>query len=65
MIVCACHRISDRDITHVARHCESFDELQFTLNVATRCGTCLDCARETFEAARCGAHAGKVAAPVE
>jgi len=49
MIVCICHRVSDRDIAHAARQgCASFDELQDELGVATACGTCGDCARETF-----------------
>jgi len=55
MIVCICHRVSDRDIAHAARHgCASFDELQDDLGVATACGACGDCARETF-AAHCAA----------
>ena len=50
MIVCICHRVSDRDIARAAREgCESFDELQSDLRVATACGACHDCARETFE----------------
>ena len=49
MIVCICHRVSDRDIAQAARQgCASFDELQDELSVATACGTCDDCARETF-----------------
>ncbi len=49
MIVCVCHRISDRDIARAAREgCASFDELQSELAVATSCGRCHDCARETF-----------------
>jgi len=59
MIVCICHRVSDRDIAHAAREgCESFDELQDHLRVATACGACHDCARETFEqhAAPAGSH---------
>jgi bacterioferritin-associated ferredoxin len=49
MIVCVCHRVSDRDIARVAREgCASFDELQLQLSVATSCGRCHDCARETF-----------------
>ena len=49
MIVCICHRVSDRDIARAAHQgCESFDELQFELSVATSCGRCHDCARETF-----------------
>ena len=49
MIVCICHRISDCDIAHAAREgCASFDALQDELCVATACGACHDCARETF-----------------
>jgi bacterioferritin-associated ferredoxin len=58
MIVCICHRISDRDIARAVRDgCASFDELQDELSVATACGACHDCACSTFEqhagAARC------------
>jgi bacterioferritin-associated ferredoxin len=50
MIVCVCHRVSDRDIAHAVREgCGSFDELQDHLRVATACGACGDCARQTFE----------------
>lgn len=50
MIVCVCHRISDRDIARAAREgVGSFEELQHELSVATCCGRCHDCARETFE----------------
>jgi bacterioferritin-associated ferredoxin len=50
MIVCVCHRVSDRDIAHAVRHgCGSFDELQDELRVATGCGACGDCARQTFD----------------
>jgi bacterioferritin-associated ferredoxin len=58
MIVCICHRVSDRDIARAAQEgCASFDELQFELSVATACGKCHDCARETFHhhAAQAGA----------
>ena len=49
MIVCVCHRVSDRDIARaVAAGCASFEELQFELGVATRCGRCGDCARDVF-----------------
>lgn len=49
MIVCICHRVSDRDIACAARQgCASFEELQDELRVATACGTCHDCARDTF-----------------
>jgi bacterioferritin-associated ferredoxin len=50
MIVCVCHRISDRDIARAAKDgCASFDELQFELAVATCCGKCHDSAREVFD----------------
>ena len=50
MIVCICHRVSDRDITRAAREgCASFDELQMELSVATSCGKCHECAHQTFQ----------------
>ncbi|MGY4828774.1 (2Fe-2S)-binding protein [Sphaerotilaceae bacterium SBD11-9] len=53
MIVCVCHRISDRDIERHARNgCASFDELQMDSGVASCCGRCADCARDVFESAR-------------
>jgi bacterioferritin-associated ferredoxin len=63
MIVCICHRVSDRDIARAARQgCASFDELQEQLRVGTACGACGDCARDTFDAERggtsCAAAAG-------
>ena len=49
MIVCICHRVSDRDIACAARHgCASFEDLQDELAVATACGTCDAHARKTF-----------------
>ena len=62
MIVCVCHRVSDRDIEREVRHgCASFDELQDELRVGTACGTCTDCARATFDVARaCRPAAGAV-----
>ncbi len=54
MIVCICHRVSDRDIARaVQAGCASFEELQRELSVATACGRCHDCARETFHAQAC------------
>jgi bacterioferritin-associated ferredoxin len=51
MIVCICHRVSDRDIAHAARGgCASFDELQDELRVGLGCGACHECARDTFDA---------------
>jgi bacterioferritin-associated ferredoxin len=53
MIVCVCHRVSDRDIAIAASSgCPNFDALQDDLRVATACGACHDCAREVFEESR-------------
>ena len=50
MIVCICHRVSDRDIAReVKAGCRDFGELQDELRVATACGACTDCARQTFD----------------
>jgi bacterioferritin-associated ferredoxin len=49
MIVCLCHRVSDRDIAAAQREgCKSFEELQDTLRVGTACGACHDCAQALF-----------------
>jgi bacterioferritin-associated ferredoxin len=62
MIVCLCHRVSDRDIrTAVASGVHCFDVLQDETCVASSCGSCMDCAREVFDGeckARCGDGAG-------
>ena len=55
MIVCVCHRVSDREIARHARAGMSFDEIQFELGVATQCGQCEGCAREVV-AQCCGSH---------
>jgi len=53
VIVCVCHRVSDRDIEREVRQgCGSFEELQDELRVGTACGRCADCARDTFDVAR-------------
>lgn len=67
MIVCLCHRVSDRDIRHaVASGVRNFELLQDETAVGSACGSCLDCAREEFDAAvsRChgAAHCGSEAA---
>nr|HET7859869.1 (2Fe-2S)-binding protein [Caldimonas sp.] len=50
MIVCVCHRVSDRAIAAAVEDgCRTFEQLQLELGVATRCGACRTCARETFE----------------
>jgi bacterioferritin-associated ferredoxin len=52
MIVCICHRVSDRDIERAVRNgVASFEELQEETRAATGCGCCLDCARSVFDAA--------------
>ncbi len=64
MIVCVCNRVSDRDIKRLAAAgCDSFDELQMSTGVATCCGCCETCARETLAAA-CADEATKHAARV-
>ncbi|MCZ2406256.1 MAG: (2Fe-2S)-binding protein [Burkholderiales bacterium] len=45
MIVCVCHRISDREIARQAHAGLSFDDIQFELGVATQCGCCEETAR--------------------
>ena len=53
MIVCICHRISDRDIARHASAGMGFDEIQLELGVATQCGQCEGCARDVV--AQCNA----------
>ena len=52
MIVCLCHRVSDRDIRRsVDAGVRNFDILQDETRVASACGCCHDCAVEVFETA--------------
>jgi len=52
MIVCLCHRVSDRDIQRaVASGVRCFEVLQDETRLASSCGCCHDCAREVFDAA--------------
>ncbi|MBI3153771.1 MAG: (2Fe-2S)-binding protein [Burkholderiales bacterium] len=52
MIVCLCHRVSDRDIQReVGSGTRCFEQLQGDTRVASSCGKCLDCALEVFDAA--------------
>jgi bacterioferritin-associated ferredoxin len=52
MIVCLCHRVSDRDIrAAVADGVSCFEQLQDDTRTASSCGSCHDCAREVFEQA--------------
>jgi bacterioferritin-associated ferredoxin len=51
MIICVCHRVSDRDIRSAVRSgCLDFDKLQEELRVGTGCGACLECAHDEFHA---------------
>ena len=53
MIVCVCHKVSDRDIKRQVRDgCSSFEALQFETGVSTCCGCCESCAREVFQSAQ-------------
>jgi bacterioferritin-associated ferredoxin len=56
MIVCVCHRISDKEITLHASEGKSFEDIQIDLGVATQCGRCEDCAREVVEQCHANAH---------
>lgn len=57
MIVCVCHRVSDRDITRAVHEgCTTFEDLQDELRCGTNCGRCLGCAEEMFDDALSGAH---------
>lgn len=54
MIVCVCHRVSDREIArHAAAGCPSFEVMQDDLRVATACGACHECAREVWDKHAC------------
>ena len=46
MIVCVCHRVSDREIAIHVRAGLDFDSIKLELGVATQCGQCEGCARE-------------------
>jgi bacterioferritin-associated ferredoxin len=54
MIVCVCHRVSDRTIERAARAGAAFDDIQLELGVATQCGKCEDCARSLWSECRSG-----------
>ena len=49
MIVCVCHRVSDKEIALHASEGKGFDAIQFELGVASQCGRCEDCARDIVE----------------
>jgi bacterioferritin-associated ferredoxin len=49
MIVCVCHRVSDKEIALLASEGKSFNDVQLELGVATQCGKCEDCARDLID----------------
>ena len=49
MIVCVCHRVSDREIVRHAKLGMGFDDIQIELGVATQCGQCESCARDIVD----------------
>jgi bacterioferritin-associated ferredoxin len=55
MIVCVCHRVSDREIARHVRAGMDFSDIQLELGVATQCGQCECAAREIVE--QCSASA--------
>lgn len=65
MIVCLCHRVSDRDIRrHVEAGLRNFELLQDETCVASACGSCMDCAREVFEEALQSSAAPRACIPI-
>ena len=54
MIVCLCHRISDRDIERAVREgVPDFETLQDDTCIARNCGCCHETALEVFDQALC------------
>jgi len=50
MYICICHAVTDREIKQAAKSgASSLDDLSKTLNVATNCGQCSNCARELLK----------------
>ncbi|MFC7411596.1 (2Fe-2S)-binding protein [Hydrogenophaga atypica] len=52
MIVCVCHRVSDRTIERCARAGQAFEDIQIDLGVATQCGKCECSARNIWSECR-------------
>ncbi len=64
MIVCLCHRVSDRDITRAVQSgIRCFEVLQDETRVASSCGCCLESAREIFDSALQCTEAHEASAP--
>jgi len=52
VIICLCHRISERDIERAVREgVRDFEALQEETCLARNCGCCHDAARQVYEAA--------------
>lgn len=48
MIVCICHRVSDKTIAYCAQQGAGFDDIQLQHGVATQCGKCECTARRIW-----------------
>ena len=48
MIVCVCHRVSDKTIAFSAQQGAAFDDIQLEHGVATQCGKCECAARRIW-----------------
>lgn len=49
MIVCICHRVSDRDVERAAlQRCPDFEAVQYELCLGRACGACADGGHEGF-----------------
>lgn len=48
MIVCVCHRVSDKTIAQAAQQGAGFDDIQLEHGVATQCGKCECTARRIW-----------------
>lgn len=56
MIICLCHRVSDRTIADHAARGADFTDLQFATGLGTACGQCQGCARRLLEDGGAPAH---------
>lgn len=52
MIVCVCHRVSDKTIARSAQQGAGFDDIQLEHGVATQCGKCEGAARQIWSECR-------------
>jgi len=48
MIVCVCHRVSDKTIATAAQQGAAFDDIQLEYGVGTQCGQCECMARRIW-----------------